>query len=126
MRIRRAPRHGPDPTHPGEGILRCGQLTLDLGAHLALAGDRPLSLSHLQFVVLTALVRGEGRVVATRELLRAAATAVVPSERTIPAVISRLRRELQREAGLPSIVVVRARGYRVVAPATRTDNRTHF
>lgn len=115
MRFRRVRRESPNLATGSDGVLTYGSLTLDLAGHLAFGGQRTLRLSHLQFVVLAALVRGGGRVVATSDLLGAAATVIVPSPRTVPAVISRLRRELRREDGLPAIVLVRSRGYRMVA-----------
>lgn len=92
-----------------------GPLVVDLGAHLALVDGDPLELSHLQFVVLTALVRGSGRVVSNSELRRAAATVVPPTERTVTTAVSRLRSQLSRRRPSTSIEVVRARGYRLIA-----------
>ena len=92
----------------------CGHLVLDLEAHLALAHGEPLELSHLQFVVLTELVRRAGRIVTTAELLTAAAGAVVPTRRTATSAVSRLRARLGHAPDLPAIEVVRGRGYRLV------------
>src|SRR5688572_17561868 len=54
-------------------VLRCGDLVLDVTAHQAFAAGVPLSLSHLQFVILAELVRHAGRVVPADDLAEIAA-----------------------------------------------------
>lgn len=101
------------PPTEGGRTLHYGDLVLDLEAHQAFAGDRPLTLSHLQFLLLAALVRSGGAVVATSDLMCVASAVTRPSARTVPAAISRLRRELRARAAVSGIVSVPSRGYRL-------------
>lgn len=95
-------------------MLVFGPLVLDLDAHVALAHGEPLDLSHLQFLLLVALVRRAGRLVTADELRGVAATAVVPTRRTVTSAISRVRRRLDDVGDAIAIEVVRGAGYRLV------------
>ncbi|HWL41364.1 MAG TPA: winged helix-turn-helix domain-containing protein [Ilumatobacter sp.] len=95
-------------------VLTCGPLVLDVGAHQVLVAGEPVELSRLQLVILAELVRRAGRIVPTTELRQAAARVVVPTQRTVTSAVSRLRRYLTHDPGLPSIEHVPSRGYRLV------------
>lgn len=94
-------------------MLAFGPLVLDLDAHVALANGEPLELSHLQFLLLVTLVRRAGRLVTADELHSVAATAVVPTRRTVTSAISRVRRRLGEASDRLVIEVVRGVGYRL-------------
>ena len=111
------PAGPPERPAPGE-VLRCGDLLLDIPAHQAFAGADALPLSHLQFVLLVHLVRNVDRVVSADELARVAATVGPIRGRTVASAVSRLRRHLGSGPQRPSIVVSRARGYRLSKPPT--------
>lgn len=104
-----------DPIGAGE-LLVSGDLVLDLPAHQAWAGRRPIHLSHLQFVLLTTLVRRAGKVVTLEELTSAAAGVSPLTARTVSGAISRLRANLGTGPQRPRIEVARRRGYRLVTP----------
>lgn len=104
------------PSNPSEDVLVSGDLVLDLPAHQAWAGSRPIHLSHLQFVVLVTLVRSAGRVVTTDELTVAAAHITPLNRRTISSAMSRVRRRLGTGPRRPRIEVTRSRGYTLIAP----------
>ena len=107
------------PSEPNDDLLVSGDLVLDLPAHQAWAGRSPIHLSHLQFVVLTTLVRRAGKVVTLEELLTAAGDVMPLTHRTISGTISRLRARLGSGPLRPRIEVARRRGYRLVAPTPR-------
>lgn len=105
------------PSEPRDEVLVSGDLVLDVPAHQAWAGTQPIHLSHLQFVVLTTLVRRPGEIVSADELITATAGIAALTQRGIRSTISRVRRRLGRGPLRPRIEVARARGYRLVVPA---------
>lgn len=107
----------PPPAPEPDEVLRCGDLVIDVAAHQAFAGTVPLALSHLQFVVLTELVRRAGRVVPVDELAAIAAGVGAANPRTIASAVSRLRQHLGQGPQRPTIAVSRSRGYRLCHPA---------
>lgn len=107
----------PTPSEPRDELLVTGDLVLDVPAHQAWAGSQQIHLSHLQFVVLTALVRRAGEIVSAEELIAATAGVAALTQRGIRSTISRVRRRLGRGPSRPRIEVARTRGYRLVVPA---------
>ncbi len=108
-----APPAAPEP----DEVLRCGDLVIDVAAHQAFAGSVAMGLSHLQFVILTELVRRAGRVVPADELAAIAAGIGASNPRTIASAVSRLRQHLGQGPQRPTIAVSRSRGYRLCQPA---------
>jgi two-component system KDP operon response regulator KdpE len=104
------------PSDPTDDLLVTGDLILDLPAHQAWAGSCPIHLSHLQFVLLTALVRRAGQLVTHEELILATAGVTRSTPRTVRNTISRVRGRLGRGPLRPRIVVERALGYRLISP----------
>lgn len=99
-------------------VLVCGDLVVDVPAHQAFAGGEPLALSHLQFVVLTELIRRNGTVVPAADLGAIAAAVGHTHPRTIASAVSRLRSKLGCGPRRPVIAVSRSRGYQLCpAPA---------
>lgn len=112
---RPAPRSAAALPAPGDdGRLVHGSVAVDLVAHDVVADGARVELSHLQFLMLVALVRARGGVVPTAELRRIAGEVVPVTDRTVPSVISRLRARLGERGA--SIRVVRSRGYRLALP----------
>jgi len=103
-------------TDPGDDVLVSGDLRLDLSAHQAWVGDRPIHLSHLQFVVLTTLVRQADRVVTHEELISATTDVTRSSPRTVRSTVSRVRLRLGTGPLRPRIEVERSLGYRLLSP----------
>jgi two-component system, OmpR family, KDP operon response regulator KdpE len=105
---------------PTDDVLVSGDLRLDLSAHQAWVGSEPIHLSHLQFVVLTTLVRHADRLVTHQQLIRATTDVTRSSPRTVRSTVSRVRLRLGSGPQRPRIEVQRAIGYRLVSPAAPT------
>ncbi|HET7027885.1 MAG TPA: response regulator transcription factor [Candidatus Limnocylindrales bacterium] len=98
----------------GEG-LRAGDLTIDPGRHAALVGERPLTLTPTEYRLLEALVRADGDVVPHLRLARAGWPGEPdPDLLWLKPHLARLRSKVA-DAGGPSIVAIRAVGYRIEA-----------
>ena len=101
---------------PADDVLVSGDLRLDLSAHQAWVGRQPIHLSHLQFVVLTTLVRQADRLVTHEQLIRATTDVTRSSPRTVRSTVSRVRLRLGTGPQRPRIEVERALGYRLLSP----------
>jgi DNA-binding response OmpR family regulator len=104
------------PFDPTEDVLVSGDLRLDLAGHQAWVGHQPIHLSHLQFVVLTTLVRHADRVVSHEQLITATAAVTRSSPRTVRSTVSRVRLRLGTGPRRPRIEVERSMGYRLSSP----------
>jgi two-component system KDP operon response regulator KdpE len=118
----RRTRTDEDPT---DDVLVSGDLRLDLSAHQAWIGRQPIHLSHLQFVVLTTLLRQADRLVTHEQLIRATTDVTRSSPRTVRSTVSRVRLRLGTGTRRPRIVVQRSLGYRLLSPdaSARADQR---
>ncbi len=96
-------------------VLRLGDLELDVDRHEVTVAGRAISLTALEFRCLRVLVEAEGRVLTRDGLMDTVygeSNAFV-LDRSIDAVVTRLRRKLGDDAGQPRYVVtVRGVGYR--------------
>jgi two-component system KDP operon response regulator KdpE len=101
---------------PTDDVLVSGDLRLDLSAHQAWVGTQPIHLSHLQFVVLTTLVRQADRLVTHEQLIRATTDVTRSSPRTVRSTVSRVRIRLGTGPQRPRIEVERSLGYRLQSP----------
>jgi two-component system, OmpR family, KDP operon response regulator KdpE len=104
--------------NPTDDVLVSGDLRLDLSAHQAWVGRQPIQLSHLQFVVLTTLLRQADRLVTHEQLIRATTDVTRSSPRTVRSTVSRIRLRLGTGPRRPRIVVQRKLGYRLLSPDT--------
>ncbi|APO70618.1 response regulator CheY-like domain-containing protein (plasmid) [Rhizobium gallicum] len=89
-------------------------LRLDAGARRALANDKPVGLSPIEFRILSTLMSTPGRVFGRAELIEAVwpkANFVDP--RTVDVHVARLRRSLHDALGREVIRTVRGEGYAV-------------
>ncbi len=102
---------GPPPSE----LLQAGDLRIDLAAHQAWLGDRPLDLTPSEFDILTVLTRNAGRVLTRLQLLdETQGVAYEGYERSIDQHIKNLRRKIEDEAGHPRIIhTVHGVGYRL-------------
>jgi DNA-binding response OmpR family regulator len=113
---------GAPPTEP---LIR-GDLVVDVDRHDVTVGGRPVALTLVEFQLLVALLRSDGRVLSRDQLMDAAygAEQAEVLDRTIDVHIGRLRDKLGDSAETPRYVAtVRGVGYRAapVAHVQQTD-----
>jgi two-component system copper resistance phosphate regulon response regulator CusR len=110
-RIRRRLRDGTAP--PAQRWLEVGEVRLDLQRHSVRVGDRAVSLSQREFVLLGHLMRRAGEVCSREELLSAVwgSGYDAGSSNVVDVYVRRLRAKLQRSL----IETVRNVGYSFVA-----------
>jgi DNA-binding response OmpR family regulator len=103
------------PAAEPRGVLRLGDLLLDLDRHEARRGDELIALTTAEFKLLAALAAADGRILSRETLLDALygeAEADV-LDRTIDVYVRRLREKLGDDAEAPRYVAtVRGVGYR--------------
>ena len=102
---------------PGR-VLRRGDLVLDRDRHEVSVAGRDPSLTALEFRLLAALLEADGRVLSRDQLMNAVYPdgETVVLDRTIDALVKRLREKLGDDAVRPRYVMtVRSVGYRAVA-----------
>jgi DNA-binding response OmpR family regulator len=124
--LRRVPA-APDPVRAAsaEGILRHGDLVVDLGRHEVRRDGELLPLTHLEFRLLASLFAADGRVLSRDQLLDAV---YGPGDgdvldRTIDVHVGRLRDRLGDDPERPRyIATVRGAGYRA-APLDQPGSR---
>ena len=109
--ILRRDRTGSAPS-PTAGTLRCGRITLDLERHRAEIDGKDVTLTALEFRLLTCLVERAGRV-QTRDVLLSDVWGLETDveTRTVDAHVKRLRRKLG--AAGDAVETVRGVGYRL-------------
>jgi DNA-binding response OmpR family regulator len=101
-----------------EAPIVVGELWLDVASRTAALGDKPLSLTAVEFDLLLALARCPGRV-KTREqlLLEVAERDFEAFDRAIDVHVSSLRRKLGDDPRSPRFIeTVRSAGYRMRKP----------
>ncbi len=100
---------------PAAPIIARGDLVLDRDRHEATVAGRSVELTALEFRLLAALVEAEGRVLTREQLMDAiyGSGEVFVLDRTIDALVKRLRDKLHDDAERPRYVAtVRGVGYR--------------
>ncbi|ULJ75944.1 winged helix-turn-helix transcriptional regulator [Rhizobium gallicum] len=105
---------GPKDAAGRSAISGPDDLRLDAGARRALANDKPVGLSPIEFRILSTLMSIPGRVFGRPELIEAVwpkANFVDP--RTVDVHVARLRRSLHEALGREVIRTVRGEGYAV-------------
>jgi DNA-binding response OmpR family regulator len=107
-RVRALARRSLPPLPP---VLRRGGITLDAPFHRAFRDGRPLRLSLKEYAVLEVLMRAQGAVVSTEELLeRAWDERIDPFTTVVKVTMSKLRAKL---GDPPVIVTIPGSGYRM-------------
>jgi DNA-binding response OmpR family regulator len=112
--LRRVPPAGRDRR------VRVGDLEIDPERHEVRRGGAPLTLSHVEFLLLLSLAEAGGRVLTRDQLLDAVCgrDAEGVLERSIDVYVGRLRAKLGDSPGSPAyIATVRGVGYRLAAGA---------
>jgi DNA-binding response OmpR family regulator len=110
---RPAPTVTPPP--PSDGILRAGELTIDMKKRLALLNSQPLTLSPTEFNVLAYFARNSDRAIPCAELVRETLGYDCSEQEARPVMrvhIHRLRQKIETNSEKPDkLVTVRAAGY---------------
>jgi DNA-binding response OmpR family regulator len=108
---------------PRNAPIRVGELWLDPDARTAAVGDRPLTLTPVEYGLLLALARSAGRVLTREQLLQEAADRDIEAfDRAIDVHISSLRRKLGDDPRSPRFIeTVRSAGYRMRKPGAPLD-----
>jgi len=111
-------RTGRATTDRGEPEIIVGPLRINPNARLALLGDTPLTLTTLEFELLTSLARARGRVKSREQLMETIADRSYDGlDRSIDVHIWSLRRKLGDDPKNPRFIrTVRAVGYLLINP----------
>ena len=103
------------------GILRVGDLELDLQLRRAARADRPITLQYREFLLLQTLMRHAGQIVTRSMLLEAAWNYdFEPRGNIIDMHIHRLRRKLDAGFDTQMIQTVPGAGYTIAAAISKT------
>jgi len=99
----------PDQQH----LLRFGDVVVDVQGRTAARNDRPMSLTHLEFELLSFFCRNPGRVYAREELLRRVWGLPQGQLRTVDNFVAQLRAKIEDDPNHPRhLLTVRGSGYR--------------
>jgi len=94
-RIRALLRRAAGPAAEADGLLRVGELVMDVAHHDVRVGDRPVHLSPREFEVLKVLLAHAGRLVTHGRLLRAVwGTAYSDEAHYVHVYVSQIRRKI--------------------------------
>jgi two-component system OmpR family response regulator len=104
-------RSGKSPVQP---IIRCGDLTLDDGAHLVTRNAEAISVSPTEYKLLRYLLRNTGRVVSREQILDHVWDYDFDGESTVvETFVSSLRKKINDDGPTRLIHTVRGVGYRL-------------
>lgn len=92
------------------GMMRLGELVVNVGLRNACLNDRELQLSPVEFDLLALLCRRHGRVVSREEIGESMGLGPNQDTRVIDSRICRLRKRLAQQ-GMAAVTSVRGRGY---------------
>jgi two-component system KDP operon response regulator KdpE len=114
-RVRVAVRHRRNMPPVAEGTLRVGALTVDLRAHAAALGGRPLDLAPKELALLVLLARHAGSVLTHRVIMEQVWGSYERID-TLRVHVSVLRRKLGTGPAAPQITTEAGVGYRLIDP----------
>jgi len=107
-----------------EGILRAGDLTVDMKKRMAFLRDQALTLSPTEFSMLAHFVREADRAISCSELVRESLGYESTEQEARPVIrvhIHRLRQKIEPDPANPKrLVTVRAAGYMLVTETNQT------
>jgi len=102
--------------YPDGGMLRVGQIEIDLIKHKVWVGGEPVQLLQKEFRLLEFLARHHGKTVNRRLIFEQVwGCFFEPSENLINVHIGKLRRKLERPGQPSPILTVKGEGYRLAA-----------
>jgi two-component system, OmpR family, phosphate regulon response regulator PhoB len=102
---------------PADGVVRIGDLTIDLNSHRLTIADQPIHLGPTEFRLLSFLVQHPNRAFDRAQLLdRVWGRSVYVEERTVDVHVLRLRRALKGHGLDKWLETVRGVGYRFAPP----------
>jgi two-component system KDP operon response regulator KdpE len=115
-RLRVAVRHRRSVASPVDTeVFQVGALTVDTGAHIALVGDRTLSLARKEFELLALLAHYSGRVLTHGAILdRVWGQSRSASITSLRVHVTQLRKKLGVGEGTPHLLTEPGIGYRLV------------
>lgn len=94
-------------------LLRFGDVVVDVQGRTAVRNQRPVSLTHLEFELLSFFCRNPGRVYAREELLRRVWGLPQGQLRTVDNFVAQLRAKIEDDPNRPRhLLTVRGSGYR--------------
>jgi DNA-binding response OmpR family regulator len=97
-------RAGGEDYHPQ--VIRAADLEIDLGGHRVTRGDEPVSLSRMEFNLLTALARHPGQTFTREQLLdHLHGNSGAGYDRSIDAHVKNLRRKLEPDPANPVYIL---------------------
>lgn len=96
-------------------IVHAGALLIDVNAHEARVGERPLDLTPKEFALLSLLARNYGKVLTHRTILTMVWGPASGVDK-LRAHISQLRKKLRAEPSAPQLLTEPGVGYRLVEP----------
>jgi len=112
-RLTSAPAAAPAAAPQTEPLLRFGDVVVDVQGRTARRNDRPMSLTHLEFELLSFFCRNPGRVYAREELLRRVWGLPQGQLRTVDNFVAQLRAKIEKDPNRPRhLLTVRGSGYR--------------
>ncbi len=97
------------------GVLRVGELSIDLDAYQASLGDAPLALTLTEFRILAHMARSPTKVFTRSELVDACLPGSDALDRTVDSHLSKLRKKLEQAGAAGLLPGVRGVGYRLTA-----------
>jgi DNA-binding response OmpR family regulator len=106
----------PGPPEKDAGVLRFGEVTVDLRTRTATRGNQPVKLTHLEFELLSFFCQNSHRVYSREELVREVWGFQQGGQiRTVDNFIRQLRAKLEAHPDRPRhLLTVRGSGYRFV------------
>jgi DNA-binding winged helix-turn-helix (wHTH) protein len=125
--LRRWTREHEETPVPEPAVRTEGNLVVDLDARRVLIGDRPVSLSDLEFRVLAALLARPGRAWSFRDLRQAGwgeGPDLFGDDQIVKALVQRLRNKLRAAGAQVSIEAVRSFGFRAEVSAREERSLT--
>lgn len=116
-RIRAVLRRGGDGAEKN-AVLRAGKITLNLAAHTVTVGDRPVTLTPIEFDLLAVLMRAQGHTLTRADIARQLANGTFSgSSRTLNVHICNLRDKIEDDPAHPQIIeTIYGIGYRFCMP----------
>jgi DNA-binding response OmpR family regulator len=119
-RVRAVLRRTKKTEAPARERIEVGELVIDVPAHEAKLGERPVSLTSFEFRLLVALARRAGETIAREDLATQlkGGTYDPAVDRSLDVHVSHLRQKIEKDPKDPKVIrTIRGIGYVLVRPA---------